>query len=43
MGADGWDELVRGAASLRDDTVTASLLVGRLRRGGEHGQHGQEL
>jgi TnpA family transposase len=30
----GWDELVRCAASLRDGTVTASLLVGRLQAAG---------
>ena len=31
---DGWDDLVRCAASLRDDTVTASLLVARLQAAG---------
>jgi hypothetical protein len=31
---DGWDDLVRCAASLRDGTVTASLLVARLQAAG---------
>jgi TnpA family transposase len=31
---DGWDDLVRCAASLRDGTVTASLLIGRLQAAG---------
>ena len=31
---DGWDDLVRCAASLRDGTVTASLLVARLQSAG---------